>query len=330
MSKALLFAERGVNRTKDLWEKFVNSVISFLKEMYGNYLQFHYKRIYEKDPKKAAYGLYDHVYGNHDDFNIDEPKNLIEKITWLELNSDTSLWTLCADKYRMREYVAQCGLSDYLPKLYGHWDDPKDINFDLLPNEFVLKANNSCGTVIVVEDKSVLDKKKTIKTLNKWLKSKFGYYGAQKHYFSIKPCILAEELLKQSEEEKAFSSSLADYKFYCCSGEPECVYISYNRPSASVIDIDISVLDMNWKAHPEWLVEVKGHHVKAVDIPKPACFEEMVDICRILAKPFPQVRVDMYVVKGHPVIGELTFSSSYGFFTKELYEYLGEKVKIEL
>ena len=79
--------------------------------------------------------------------NLKEPHNLIEKIYWMELHSDTSMWTLCADKYRVREYIGSLGLLEYMPKLYGHWDKAKDVDFDKLPESFVIKANNGCTTV---------------------------------------------------------------------------------------------------------------------------------------------------------------------------------------
>ena len=302
------------------------SIIKKLKEIHGVYLYYHFKRLYEKDPRLAAYGLYDRIYGNHDDFDIDNPKSLIEKITWLELNTDTSLWTLCADKYRMREYVARCGLSEYLPKNYGHWENPSDIDFSQLPNEFVLKANNGCGTVKIIRDKSTINEKKLKKELKRWLKRPFGYMGAQSHYLSIKPCILAEELLHQDEEQKAFSpESFVDYKVWCINGKPENVLVVYGRNDAGY---SLDLYDTSWERLDEKLKK-NGHFVFRVEkIPKPDCLDEMLSMAKKMAEPFPEVRVDFYVVDRKPVIGELTFSTGYGYFTDEYYEYLGTKVDL--
>lgn len=299
-----------------------------LNRIYGDYLYYHYKRLYEKDPRLAAESMYKKIYGNNAVLNIVEPKSLIEKITWLELNSDTSLWTLCADKYRMREYVAQCGLEQYLPKLYGHWDNPEDIDFSSLPNEFVLKANNGCGTVKIVRNKSLLNKKKVKEELKSWLKRKFGYMGAQKHYLFIEPCVLAEELLSQDEEQKVFSpESMVDYKVWCINGEPESVFLAYNRHDVN--RINIALFDCKWNATPQFLRSNKNDVYNPTDsIPKPGCLDEMMEMARKMAKPFPEVRVDFYVVKGKPVIGELTFSTGYGYFTDEYYNYLGSKIDL--
>ena len=116
-------------------------------------------------------------------------KDLIEKIYWLQLHTDTSLWTKCADKYRMREYVEDCGLSILLPKLYGIWAAAEEIDFDSLPNSFVLKTNNATETCIIVKNKQSLDIENTRNLLNQWLRIRFGYSGVQLHYLKIKPVI---------------------------------------------------------------------------------------------------------------------------------------------
>ena len=298
----------------------------YIKRLYCDYLYYRYKWIYEKDPRQAAYGLYDRIYGNHDNFDIDNPKSLLEKITWLELNSDTSLWTLCADKYRMREYVAQCGLEDHLPSLYGHWDNPNDIDFSSLPHEFVLKANNGCGTVKVVRDKDKLNEKKVKKELKRWLKYKFGYMGAQTHYLAIEPCVIAEELLHQDEDQKVFSpESMVDYKVWCINGEPESILIVYGRNSSGY---SLDLYDIEWNRMSDKFVQ-NGHFTfHEEEIPRPKCLEEMVDMARVLSKPFPEVRVDFYIVDEKPVVGELTFTTGYGYFTDEYYNYLGSKIDV--
>ena len=298
-----------------------------LKCLYGEYLHYSYKRLYKKNPRLAAIGLYKKIYGKNASLNIDQPKNLIEKITWLELNTDTSLWTLCADKYRMREYVEQCQLSDYLPKNYGSWENPDNIDFDKLPNGFVLKANNGCGTVKIVRDKKTIDEKKIKKELKRWLKKSFGYMGAQYHYLPIKPCIIAEELLPNTGVQKEFSpNSLVDYKVWCFKGKPESILVVYDRTSRQYC---LDLYDTNWERIPEKL-NMNGHFEfrKDVIIPKPECLDEMLKIASKLSEPFPEVRVDFYIVNDKPIIGELTFSAGYGNFTDEYYKYLGDKCDI--
>lgn len=284
-----------------------------------------YKSLYKINPKYAAGLMYYRAF--HRRLNLDNPQNLIEKIYWMQFNADTSLWTLCADKYRMREYVAKKGLETYLPKLYGYWENPEDIDFFSLPNEFVLKSNNGCGTVKLVTDKSNIDIPSTIKLLKNWLKP-FGYIGGQSHYLRIKPCIIAEELLHQDETAKLFSpTSLVDYKIWCINGEPESIWVAYNRHDA--LTVNMALFDTNWIPIPQYLKNTKLETYKPEDvIPRPICLDEMLDIARKISQPFPEVRLDFYVISDKPYIGEMTFTSGYGFYTDEYYEYLGKKMDI--
>lgn len=305
--------------------KSKSEVISSVKSLWGTLLYHYFRHLYNKDPRLAANALFKRVYGRNMD--LDRPKHLIEKITWLQLYTDTSLWTLCADKYRVREYVARCGLLDNMPKLYGHWDNPDDVCIDNLPSQFVLKANNGCETVMIVRDKNDLDIESIRKTMHKWLNRPYGYMGAQTHYLCIKPCILAEELLPNTGRQAELSpTSLVDYKIWCFNGKPECCFIAYNRGKGS---LSVDLYDIDWnrkkdKIHP-------NRHYKKIDeieFPKPSCWQEMLHIAEVLSKPFPEVRVDLYDISGKPVIGELTFTSGYGYFTEEYYNYLGNKIDI--
>lgn len=256
--------------------------------------------------------------------DFENPKDLIEKIFWLQLNTDTTLWTKCADKYRMREYVSECGLSDYLPKLVGHWDTAEDLSIEGLPSSFILKTNHGCETCFIVRD-GQCDIEEIKKVFEKWLSIPFGYSGGQLHYTHIKPCIIAEELLIPSEQDKKISpNSLIDYKVYCFNGKPEAIWVAYNRMHGGV---NMALYDLNWNAMPEKLVS--GSYYKFnpdVAIPKPACLDEMLNLASILSKPFPEVRCDFYVINDRPYIGELTFTSGFPFFTQEFYNYLGSKI----
>lgn len=116
--------------------------------------KYDYWRVYFKGkyfPLSLAQEIYYGRFGKY--MNLQNPRNLNEKINWLKFNSDTSIWTLLADKYRVREWLENKGLIDYLVPLYGVWEKPNEIDMAVLPNEFVLKTNNSCGTVILVENK---------------------------------------------------------------------------------------------------------------------------------------------------------------------------------
>lgn len=257
------------------------------------------------------------------DPDLDNPKDLIEKIFWMELHADTSLWSRCADKYAVREYVKEKGLDHYLPKLLGRWDNASEIDVSTLPNAFVLKTNNGCETVYVVNNKDKEDWKKLRRTLNNWLKLPFGYNNAELHYTKIKPCIIAEEMLIQSEEDSKLSpNSLIDYKIYSFAGKPECVWVAYDRTHD---DVKMMLVDKEWNIMEDKMkLNERYHYHPETSIPKPKCLDEMLRIASILSEDFPEVRVDLYVINGQPYIGELTFSSGYGFFTNEYYRHLGD------
>ena len=221
----------------------------FLAKLKSIAIQWLFEIAYKIKPRYASDIMYRRAF--HRKQNLDKPQDLIEKINWLQFNSDTSMWTICADKYRMREYVEEKGYGDYLPKLYGHWENPEEIDFESLPNEFVLKSNNGCGTVKIVRDKTQLNVIETKKILKKWLKP-YGYVGGQTHYLHIKPCIIAEELLFQDEKQKTFSpDSMVDYKVWCINGKPESILVVFNRHDA--LKVNIALFDTKWNEMPQHL-----------------------------------------------------------------------------
>ena len=160
------------------------------------------------------------------DINWGNPRTLNEKINWLKIYSDTSTWTLLADKYKVREFVKNRVGDNVLVKLFGVWEKSEDIDFEALPNKFVLKTNHGAGTVCVVNDKSKLNTYEICQKLDSWLKLRFGYKTFEPHYLKIKPLIIAEELL---ENDSSFSSSLVDYKVYCFDGKPYCILVCSDR-----------------------------------------------------------------------------------------------------
>ena len=277
------------------------------------------------NPEKEVDRCYYPHFNKH--VNLKKPHNLIEKIYWMELHSDTSMWTLCADKYRVREYISNLGLLDYMPKLYGHWDKVNEIDFNQLPDSFVIKANNGCATVKVVPDKSKINLRALRKELKRWLILPYGWMHAQIHYTRIKPCILAEELLHNDYLELS-PKSLVDFKVYCINGEPQFIWVAYNRVN---MHVHVQCFDTNWNPKPEYARNSMSHYVydkNDMVVNKPVCLDEMMDIARKISKQFPQVRTDFYVVNGRPVIGELTFTQGYGFLKEEVYDRMGEMIDL--
>lgn len=277
------------------------------------------------NPKNEMRRTYYKVYHQFPD--LDNPQNLIEKIFWMQLHTDTSMWTRCADKYAMREFVKECGFEDYLPQNYGKWENVDDIDFSLLPNEFVLKTNNGCGTVLIVRDKDSINEKATLKKLQQWLNVPFGWAGAELHYTRIKPCIIAEELLHEdSEDGKEATRSLTDYKIWCFSGKPECILVVHDRSER--VNYTLDMYNTQWERIPNSL-KLNKHHAEDDEIlPKPSCLNQMMEMAAKLSSPFVEVRVDFYVIKGKPYVGELTFTSGYGNYTDSFYEYLGSKIQL--
>lgn len=284
-----------------------------------------HKMIVAINPKKEMERVYKKVF--HKKPNIDHPKNLIEKIYWLQLYSDTSLWTKCTDKYLVREYIKECGLGNYLPKLYGRWNTAKDIIFENLPNNYIIKSNNGCGTCLIVRDGNV-NQKQTRRAINRWLKVPYGYSGSQMHYTRITPCIIAEELLENNERDNKISpNSVIDYKVWCFNGIPECVLVIYDRTDTQA---KVALYDTNWEPHPEHFSDKKHkQYVPDIVIERPKCLTKMLEMACQLSSPFKEVRVDFYVINDKPIIGELTFTSGFGTFTELYYEYLGSKIEVE-
>jgi hypothetical protein len=301
--------------------KMINIMPVPIKQRYLQWRQARMMKVFRSHPEKLAVKNYKNVFGENP--NLKNPKNLIEKIIWLQFNSDTSLWTLCADKFRVREYVKNRGQEDILCKLYGVWEDANQIDFDVLPEEFVLKTNNSCGQIIIVRNKADLNIKETRDKLRQWMSQGYGYSNAQMHYTRIEPCIIAEELL-----ESESTSSLVDYKIWCFNGVPECILVCSERiPGQGVYSL--SMYDTEWNNISEQALNTQSIHFRGTEIPKPDNFNAMLHYASKLSEGFPEVRVDLYNIYGRIVFGELTFTTGYGSYKKSFYEYLGSKVQIK-
>lgn len=275
----------------------------------------------QENPKELASFHYRCHFKRELDWN--NPIELNEKIRWMQFNTDISLWTKLADKYLARFYVAEKGYSDILVKLYGVWDNAYDIDFESLPNSFVLKTNHGCGEIILVNDKKKIDPDKIRKKMAAYMERPFGYEHAEIQYFNIPRKIIAEELLPV---KSSFSSTMVDYKFYCINGEPMVCGVFYNR------DIEThktwsSFYDMDWQRHAEWRrTDIEGGQG---DVPCPVTFEKMKQACRDLCRDLPFCRLDFYESDAKLYFGEFTFTPatcSGGSMNKNLCYKLGEKL----
>ena len=270
-------------------------------------------------PRRLADILYT-KYMEGAKINWSTPVDLNEKINWLKFNSNTTEWTRLADKYRVREYVQSKGLKDILVPLLGVWDKVEEINWDSLPDQFVLKTNNGAGSVLIVEDKSKLNIDKEKSKLNQWIKKRFGVLSAEPHYLKIPPKIIAEDLLHNDAE---FSTSLVDYKVWCFNGEIFGTWCCFNR-QAFVADTEWH--DLEWNFRPEWSIFTDHYKNGGGIVPKPKCYDELLKIASGLSKGFPEVRVDLYIVNDKVYFGEMTFTSASGhnnFYSKEALVRMG-------
>lgn len=302
--------------------KFIKCVI---RPLYAVYLNYRCKQLYKKSPKAVIDFNFKRIL--HKRMNWENPTDLNEKINWLKLNSDTSVWSELTDKYCVRNYVEKCGLGHMLVKLYGVWDNAEDIDWDSLPNQFVMKVNNGTGDVLICKDKSKLDVTAATSKFKKLLKKRYGYVLGEPHYFNIKPCIIAEELL-DAQKQVIPSSSLIDYKIWCFNGKPECIRVYYNRTKDSV---NMDTYDLNWEKIPNSSVYAHIYRESTASLPKPQSLDKMLESAALLSTGFPELRIDLYEVDGKPYFGEMTFTSSSGYmvsFTKDYLNYLGSLVKI--
>ena len=256
------------------------------------------------------------------DLNLDNPKSFNEKIQWLKLYDRNPLMTICADKYKVREYIKEKIGEEYLIPLLGVWDKPEDIDFDSLPNQFVLKVNWGSGQNIIVKDKKTFDKEDARKKFKKWLKTDYAFTnGFELHYSAIKPKRIAEIYIE------AVDAAAIDYKFICCDGEPILCWVTNKY---------LDVHKRSFYRMPNWdllNVELKdgGAELDTQGVPRPQKLEEMLDIAKTLSKGFPLVRVDLYLIENDIYFGEMTFTSASGaaaLYPDKWNYILGDKITL--
>jgi hypothetical protein len=249
--------------------------------------------------------------------DLASPKTLSDKICWLELNETNPITSLCSDKYAVREYVKNKGLGDLLVPLYGGvYTAPEEIDFQSLPQQFVLKATHGCEMNIICEDKDSLDWEKAKKRMNHWLHTPQWRMCLEPHYLSIQPRIICEKYLGNS-------NSIIDYKFHCLNGVPQFILACFDRDKG----LKLNLYDLKWNQ----LDEICDAHRSEIKIPPPAGLKEMIEVSRKLAQDFKFVRVDLYEIDGVIFFGELTFTPATGvlpyFSDKLLLEY-GRKLAL--
>ena len=256
--------------------------------------------------------------------DLDHPRDINEKILWLISHKASKGWGRYADKIAVRDYVKDMGLGDMVVPLLGVWKSAGEIDFDSLPERFILKCNHDSGSAIIIDKSSGFDVAEVRSKLDKALKMKFGYMGGEMFYNEIPRRILAETLLPIPEG----ALSIPDYKVWCFNGKPEFVWACYDRSHESVY---VAMYDCSWVRHPERCV-FSDHFKDAGERPRPSHLDQMLEAAAILSKGFPTVRVDFYEVEGKVYFGEMTFASMGGridYFTPEYKLELGSLCRIK-
>ena len=243
--------------------------------------------------------------------NFKHPQRFTEKLQLYKMKYRNPVMHQCVDKYEVRKYVESKGLGHILNELYEIYDRPEHIDFDKLPDLFVLKTTTGSGgkNIIIVKDKKIANFKNIRKHLGTWNSGNNlgALAGREWAYRNNKPRIIAEKLLGNNHEE-----GLCDYKFFCFNGEPEFLYVIDDRKLGEYAHL--AVYDKNFNKLPYYRKdELRLEQV----IPKPSNYEEMLTIARTLSADFPHVRVDLYNIDGRIVFGELTFYDGSGYFSYE-------------
>ena len=226
------------------------------------------------------------------------------------------------DKYAVKEYVANIIGKEYIIPTLGVWDTPNDIDWDSLPEKFVLKTNHGGGNtgVVICKNKSTFDKQKAVEKL--WKSYNGDIYKTSREwvYKNIAKKIIAESYIEDSKTQE-----LRDYKFFCFNGEVKYLFVASERQKKEEPFFDFFDQDYN-------ILPIKQGHPNSVNTPeKPICFEEMKIIASKLSQQLPHVRVDLYEVNDKVYFGELTFFHYAGFvpFEPQEWDYkFGEMIKL--
>ncbi len=250
------------------------------------------------------------------------PKTYNEKMQWLKLHDRKPIHTRMVDKIEAKGFIADVVGEQYTIPTLGVWDRAEDIDFDSLPDRFVLKCNHDSHSVIVCKDKSALDRKQTVFFLSKHLKQNGYWFGREWPYKNVRPRILAEEYLEDETGE------LTDYKIHCYNGNPKIIQVITDRFSPDGMINNHYTLD--W----EQLDMVRGHFTSIKKaVPKPPEMDEMLQLAEQLAKDTYFLRTDFYIVNHRIYCGELTFFPASGFnpFTPDKWDtILGEWIRLPI
>ncbi len=232
--------------------------------------------------------------------DLTNPKTYTEKLQWLKLYDRKPVYTTMVDKYAAKQYIASIVGEEYVIPTLGVWEDFDSIDFNTLPDKFVLKCTHDSGGLVMCTNKALLDIDNARSKIEKSLKTNFYWVGREWPYKNVKPQIIAEKYMTSEDEE-----CLTDYKFFCFNGEPRIIYVSKDKSANPTTDF----FDDNGHILP-----IRMRDPNSDNPPKlPKQFDDMKRIARKLSKGMRHLRVDFYIVDEKIYVGELTFYHNGGF-----------------
>ena len=232
--------------------------------------------------------------------DLTNPKTYTEKLQWLKLHDRKPVYTTMVDKYAAKQYIASIVGEEYVIPTLGVWEDFDSIDFNTLPDKFVLKCTHDSGGLVMCTNKALLDIDNARSKIEKSLKTNFYWVGREWPYKNVKPQIIAEKYMTSEDEE-----CLTDYKFFCFNGEPRIIYVSKDKSANPTTDF----FDDNGHILP-----IRMRDPNSDNPPKlPKQFDDMKRIARKLSKGMRHLRVDFYIVDEKIYVGELTFYHNGGF-----------------
>lgn len=234
--------------------------------------------------------------------NLENPKTYNEKLQWLKLYDRNPQYTIMVDKYEVKQYVTEKIGEEYIIPTLGVWNNFDEIDFDKLPEQFVLKCTHDSGGLVICKNKASFDERAARKKINKSLRRNYFYAGREWPYKNVVPRIIAEKYMEDSETEE-----LRDYKFFVFGGQVKALFIASERYKEGETKFDFFDADFN---HLEF---TNGHPNADVMPQKPITFDKMKQLASKLGNGIPHVRVDLYEVDGKIYFGEMTFSHWNGF-----------------
>jgi len=256
--------------------------------------------------------------------DLKNPKTFNEKLQWIKLYDRRPEYTKMVDKYAVKEYIAEKIGEQYLIPTLGVWDKFEEIDFEKLPEQFVLKCTHNSGGLVICKDKSRLDIEAARRKINASLKENYFWHSREWPYKNVVPRIIAEAYMENPD-----GSEINDYKIQCFHGVVDNILVCVERYTKT--GVKYHYFDREWNYLP--YCPYPGITKDNVNVKRPGKLDEMLEIAEKLSEGIPQLRVDLYEIGGKIYFGELTFFSGSGFdrtITKEADRIMGEQLVLPM